>query len=207
MIRILFALLCAFPAHAQVPAPIDPNRTSTPRSALEPAALVRELRAGGLILYFRHTSTDFSKNDTNSRGPTDCANQRPLTDRGRDEARAIGRAIRELAIPIGEVLAAPTCRTVETGELIFGRARPSADVRGGPLQLEARERYAPLQRLLAHAPARGTNLAITSHGNPFIAVAGPPYLAEGEAAVVRPLGRDFEVLARVRIEDWKALPR
>lgn len=38
----------------------------------------------------------------------------------------------------------------------------------------------------------------TSHGNPFHAVAGAPYLAEGEAAVIRPLGKDFEIVARVR---------
>jgi hypothetical protein len=46
---------------------------------------------------------------------------------------------------------------------------------------------------------------ISSHGNPFYAVAGAPYLAEGEAAVVRPLGQDFEIVARVRHNEWRAL--
>ena len=53
----------------------------------------------------------------------------------------------------------------------------------------------------------GNNLVISSHGNPFFAVAGRPYLAEGECAVVRPLGADFEVLARIRLEDWATLQR
>jgi len=44
----------------------------------------------------------------------------------------------------------------------------------------------------------GANLVIASHGNPFYATAGAPYLAEGEAAVVRPLGMDFEIVARVK---------
>jgi hypothetical protein len=49
-------------------------------------------------------------------------------------------------------------------------------------------------------------LAIASHGNPFRAVAGAPYLAEGEAAVVRPLGeRGFRVIARIPKDGWTAL--
>jgi hypothetical protein len=46
-----------------------------------------------------------------------------------------------------------------------------------------------------------------SHGNPFISVAGPPYLAEGEAAVVRAVSGDFELVGRIRPEGWDALKR
>jgi len=51
----------------------------------------------------------------------------------------------------------------------------------------------------------GANLVIASHGNPFYATAGAPYLAEGEAAVVRPFGKDFEIVARVRHDAWNML--
>jgi hypothetical protein len=52
-----------------------------------------------------------------------------------------------------------------------------------------------------------TNRVISSHGNPFQAVAGPPYLAEGEIAVVRPEGAmRFSVIARIRPQDWSRLP-
>src|SRR5207244_1816457 len=57
--------------------------------ALAGRPLLAALRAGGLILYFRHTSTDFGQNDEQMTGFEDCARQRNLTDRGRDEARAI----------------------------------------------------------------------------------------------------------------------
>ena len=62
-----------------------PIRSSAPdaRHRLQGAALVRALRDGGLIIYFRHTATDFSKNDQQMRGFDDCANQRPLNDQGR----------------------------------------------------------------------------------------------------------------------------
>jgi hypothetical protein len=60
--------------------------------------------------------------------------------------------------------------------------------------------------LLSSNVPKGQNLVISSHGNPFHAVAGPPYLAEGEIAVVRPEGdARFSVVARVRLDDWQRL--
>ncbi|HEY1439122.1 MAG TPA: histidine phosphatase family protein, partial [Casimicrobiaceae bacterium] len=102
-----------------------------PPGSLTGAALLQTLRSGGLILYFRHTSTDFGQNDDAMSGYEDCARQRNLTDGGRDEARRIGGAIKRLNIPIGDVLASPFCRTRETAQLIFGRATVAPAVRGG----------------------------------------------------------------------------
>lgn len=176
--------------------------------SLSGTALLSALREGGLILYFRHTSTDFGQNDDQMTGYEDCAKQRNLTDRGRDEAREIGAALKRLQLPVGDVVASPFCRTMETARLIFGTATPSAAVRGGPARPESEERYAALRALLSTPPRAGTDLAIVSHGNPFNAVAGAPYLAEGEAAVIRPLGaQGFVVLARVPKNAWDALSR
>ena len=59
------------------------------------------------------------------------------------------------------------------------------------------------QAAVARQCRKATNLVISSHGNPFRAVAGPPYLAEGEIAVVRPEGGErFSVVARIRLTDW-----
>ncbi|MET0680200.1 MAG: histidine phosphatase family protein [Burkholderiales bacterium] len=171
---------------------------------LAPQAAVDVLRSGGYVLYFRHAATDMSKNDAGMTSFDDCPTQRNLVDRGRDDARAIGAAIRALGIPIGKVRASPFCRTVETAELAFGRAEKTSEVRGGPARPDDPARYAPLRNLLSQRPARGTNDVIVSHGNPFHAVAGPPYLAEGEAAVVEPAGDGFRVVARIRVEDWPA---
>jgi phosphohistidine phosphatase SixA len=168
------------------------------------AALRDALLRGGYVLYFRHASTDFGQNDEQMSGYEDCARQRNLTERGRCEARAIGTAIRRLGVPIGDVLASPFCRTRETAELVFGRASVDPRVRGGPAGDGAR--YAPLRTLLATPVRSGTNLVIVSHGNPFRAVAGPPYLTEGEAAVIRPLGDErFRIVARIRPDAWDAL--
>src|ERR687895_1411451 len=160
------------------------------------AELLNRLREGGYVLYLRHTSTDFSQNDSRMTSYEDCASQRNLTDRGRDEARAIGEHVKQLQIPIGEVLASPFCRTMETARLAFGKATATNDVRGGPVEAS---RYEPLRKLLSAPVPRGANRVISSHGNPFYALAGPPYLAEGEMAVVKPEGERFSVIAKIRL--------
>jgi phosphohistidine phosphatase SixA len=169
----------------------------------DPALLAR-LREGGYVLYLRHASTDMSRNDANMKSYEDCASQRDLTDKGRAEARAIGEHVRRLKIPIGEVLASPFCRTMDTARLAFGRVQATNEARGGPVQAS---RYEALQKLLSTPVPKGENRVISSHGNPFYALAGAPYLAEGEMAVLRPAGvPHFTVVARIRVEDWSRFP-
>jgi len=175
--------------------------------SLTGAALRAALQHGGYVLYFRHGATDFGQNDDRMTGYEDCAQQRNLTDRGRADARAIGAAIRRLHIPVTTVLASPFCRTRETAELVFGHATTDGRVRGGPAQTDDVQRYAALKTLLSTPVPPGANLAIVSHGNPFHALAGAPYLAEGEMAVVEPLGATsgFRIIAKVPPNGWDAL--
>ena len=170
------------------------------------AALLDALLRGGYVLYFRHAATDFGQNDDKMTGYEDCAQQRNLTDRGRADARAIGAAIKALHIPVTTVLASPFCRTRETAELVFGHATPDARVRGGPATTDDPARYAQLKALLSTPVPAGTNTAIVSHGNPFRALAGPPYLAEGEMAVIEPRGREgFRIVGKVAPDAWSSL--
>jgi hypothetical protein len=185
--------------------PPAPGRSALPAKPISGPELLAELRKGGYAIYFRHTSTDFSRDDVKSRSDDDCDNQRPLTDKGREEARQIGAAFRELKIPVSQILASPRCRTMETATLAFGRVERANEARGGPASLDSADRYVGLRRLLSTPVKLGANLVISSHGNPFYATAGAPYLAEGEAAVIRPLGKDFEIVARVRHDAWRAL--
>ena len=206
---ILCAGLACAAASAQqfqgVPPPA-PGRSAQPAKPIPGPELLSELRKGGYVIYFRHTSTDFSRDDVKSRSDDDCNNQRPLTDKGREEARQIGAAFREMKIPVGKILASPRCRTMETALLAFGPPEKSSEARAGPASPASEDRYAPLRALLSTPVKPGANTVIASHGNPFYATAGAPYLAEGEAAIVRPLGKDFEIIARVRHDAWRALP-
>jgi hypothetical protein len=193
------------PACAQgaASAPVaERSSAPAPGALLEGAALVRALRAGGLVVYFRHTATDFSKHDRDMRAYDDCANQRPLNEQGRADARAIGRDIAALKLPVDTVMASPMCRTMEHAKLMLGSATPTPAMR----ELTAPGEYPGLKRLLGERVAPGTNRWMIGHGTPFRSVAGPPHLAEGEAIVLKPDGNGWTVLARLAVRDWAALP-
>lgn len=183
----------------------EPTSAPDPAHALEGAALLAALKAGGLTLYFRHTATDFSQDDRGMQGYEACATQRNLSEAGRRQAREIGETIRALGLPVGEVIASPFCRTMETARLLFGRAQASTVVRGYEGRDAAKADYGPLTALLASPVKAGELRMIASHGNPFRAIAGPPHLEEGEAAVLKPRGRDFVVVARIRPGEWARL--
>jgi len=124
------------------------------------ADVIGRLRAGGFVLYLRHTSTDFSQNDARMTSYLDCSAQRNLTDKGREEARALGEHIKRLKIPIGEVLASPFCRTMETARLAFGKATATNEVRGGPTRTDDPTRYAALIRYRLPVIATGVTAAV-----------------------------------------------
>lgn len=173
--------------------------SSAPQSEaqLAPQALGAALRSGGYVIYFRHTATDFSRNDAGSRSVDDCANQRLLTPAGQAQARDIGQQVRRLRLPLGEVYASPYCRTMDTAVQALGRATPRPELR-----LQEEGDYPGLKQLFAAPVAPGSNRWLFGHGIPFRAVAGPPHLAEGEAVVMRPERTHWTVVARVLPEQW-----
>jgi len=205
MRRWTFALLVGiFELVLAASAPANAQTTAKP--SLQGAELLPVLRAGGSILYLRHADTDHAQRDSQGMNFDDCAAQRNLTERGRENARAIGEALRALGVPIGSVLASPYCRTVETATLAFGTAEKSMAVReGGPLPPGSPGRFMALAVLLSSPPAPGANTVIVGHAYPFYALVGGQYLDEGEAAVVRPRATSFEVVARVGAKQWRAL--
>lgn len=192
----------ALPAAAHATTAIADTASSAPDpdAQLQGPALRAALQRGGWVVYFRHTATDFSKNDAGMTGYADCAHQRLLSPQGQQDAAAIGRQIRALRLPVTEALASPYCRTMDHAQRMLGRVTPRNEIR------EAQEGdYAGLKRLLATPVAAGGNRWIVGHGIPFRAVAGPPHLAEGEAVVIRPDTTGWTVVARLTLADWQAL--
>jgi phosphohistidine phosphatase SixA len=194
--------ITGLPVQAQDAAAIANAESSlpAPAAALQGAQLLAALRRGGHVVYFRHTATDFSRGDEGMKDYADCEHQRLLSAQGRRDATQIGQRIRALGLPIGEVFASPYCRTMEHARLMLTDVTPNVEVReakGGD--------YAGLKRLLASPVRAGSNRWIVGHGIPFRAVAGTPHLAEGEAAVIRPEGTRWSVVARLNVADWQAL--
>ncbi len=188
-------LLAAAPGLAQP--------SSVPSWDLPPAEVLAELRQGGRVIFWRHPATDFTENDARMTGFDDCARQRNLIDKGRDDARKIGIAIRALGIPIGRVMASPYCRTVETAELAFGHTETMNEARYAA-GAQGPERYAELRTQLATRPAGKANTVIVGHGAPFYTLTGLR-LVEGEVAVIKPLERGFEIIGRIKPDAWAAL--
>lgn len=169
-----------------------PTASATPVADEELAGptLLVALRAGGFVIYFRHARTDFSQDDTDLSDLSNCATQRNLTDDGRAQARQIGEAITALEIPIGEVLSSELCRTRETAELAFGRATLTPDLTSfGTAESDAEEqrRVEALRSLLGTPPRSGTNTVLVGHQFNINRATGVS-IAEGEAAIFRPLG-------------------
>ena len=178
-----------------------------PAQTLAGAELLAALRAGGYVIYFRHADTDHSRQDQRPVNFDDCATQRVLSDKGRQNSRTIGEAIRALDIPIGPVLASPLCRTVETAVLAFGSAEKSMATReAGPEPVGSPGRYAALRALLSTAPPAGKNTAIVGHGYPYYSLIGKgKMLEEGEAAIIRRHGTSFQEVARLGLKEWREL--
>ncbi len=194
-------LACAtLTAHAQPTLANAVSSAPAADAALQGPALLDALRGGGYVVYFRHTATDFSRGDSAMTSYTDCDNQRLLSEQGRRDATAIGQRIRALQLPVGEALASPYCRTMDHARLMLTTVTPRNEIR------EAQGNgYAGLKQLLATPVPAGTNRWIVGHGTPFRAVAGPPHLSEGEAAVIRPGSTGWTVVARISVADWAGL--
>ena len=175
--------------------------------ALGPVELVEALRGGGYVLYLRHGATDMSQEDTHKTDVCRCDGMRNLTERGRRESRALGRAFEELAIPVGAVHASAYCRTRETADLAFGGHRRSDVLTGfpdpGDAAYEARVRAT--RELLARPPADGENTVLVAHVKNLEAAAEVT-LDEGELVVFEPLGgTGFRLRGRIPAAAWPQL--
>jgi phosphohistidine phosphatase SixA len=160
-------------------------------------ALVKALRQGGYVILMRHASSprEVPANQT----------ERVLDETGRTTATAMGKALRDLKIPVGEVLTSPTYRARETVRLAqFANAKPAEELgEGGQNMSGGTEAQADwLRKKVTQLPA-GTNTILVTH-LPNISRAFPQQgagLADGEALI---FGRGG-LVGRVKIEEWPAL--
>lgn len=176
-------------------------------------ALVEALRSGGYNIYFRHAQTDWSQSDYINRAgdweSCDSSRVRQLAAGGRRTARAVGNAMRALNIPVGQVLASPYCRTVETATLMnIGPVKTTTDI----VNLRVAEYFgganAVIQRArarLAEQPLPGTNTVLVAHGN-VARNATEVYPDEAEGAVFLPDGNGgFSFVGRLTPAQWVEL--
>jgi len=173
-------------------------------------ALVKALRKGGYVIVMRHTS---SPRDVPTKQVANADNVKPerqLDEEGRSTATAMGKALRELKIPIGEVLSSPTYRALETVKYAqFGSPKTYAELgdNGQSMQGGTAAQAAWLQKRVTQF-ATGTNTLLVTHF-PNLNGAFPQFasgVADGESLIFGPDGKGGATLvARVKIEEWSAM--
>lgn len=171
-------------------------------TAVEHEDVLEELRSGGFVLVLRHTHTDRSNGDARRVDYNDRTTQRNLSERGEDEARELGRLFERLAIPVGDVFASPYFRNRETAELAFGRVEVDrALAYGGD-----RER---VRRLMTDVPPAGRNRVLVTHYGVMARMPGfrGRDVDEGDLVVLRPDGREYDILAVIGLDDWRRMAR
>jgi phosphohistidine phosphatase SixA len=141
------------------------------------------------------------------------AKQRQLSERGRQQARDVGAALKTLQIPIGQVYTSQFYRAVETGRLVSGKeVTPTADVsEGGQVvtPIENDRRTDAFRKLVATAPSAGTNTLIVSHKPNILDAFGKDWfdVREGEASVFRPESGKYVLVARLQASEWLQLAK
>jgi len=173
-------------------------------------ALVKALRQGGYVIVMRHASSPRDAPDAKTANADNVNRERQLDAEGRVSAVAMGKALRDLKIPIGEVLTSPTYRALETIRYAkLGDPKPFAELgdNGQSMQGGTQAQAAWLQKRVTQFPA-GVNTVIVTHF-PNLTGAFPQLaagVADGEALVFGPDGKGGAALvARVKIEEWPAL--
>lgn len=177
-----------------------------PEGPLSGERLVEALREGGYVVFLRHTATA-EGSDADPIDLQDCSTQRKLSPQGQQDARDIGAAWEDLDIEVGEVVASPYCRTVETAELAFGSAReePALLPLPGAGQPGHEQGVAKVKALVGAEPDEGTNTVLVSHSSTIEPATGATP-EEGGSVVFEPQGDgEFRLVAEVAPGGWQNL--
>jgi phosphohistidine phosphatase SixA len=177
---------------------------------LQGDALVKALRQGGYIIVMRHASSPREVPIKQAANSDNTIPERQLDAEGRASATAFGKALKDLKIPIGSVLASPTYRALETvryAQLSTPQPRPELGDNGQSMSGGTDAQAAWLQKQVTQFPS-GTNTILITH-LPNLTRAFPQLangMADGEALVFASDGKGGNtVLARIKIEDWPKL--
>jgi phosphohistidine phosphatase SixA len=201
--QVLFISIALAAAATRAPAQPAPGEIAK-------TALVKTLRQGGYVILMRHANSPRDTPDAKTADPENVNRERQLDEEGRATATAMGKALRDLKIPIGEVFASPTYRALETVRLAqLPNAKPVAELgdNGRSMQGGTAAQAAWLQKQVARFPS-GANTILVTH-QPNIAAAFPQYaagLAEGESLIfAKDAKGDAVLVSRVKIEEWPGL--
>jgi len=172
-------------------------------------ALVNALQRGGYVIVMRHTSSPNDAPDKKTANADNVKLERQLDETGRTTATAMGKALRDLKIPLGEVLASPTYRALETVRYAqFGAPHPYPELgdNGRSMQGGTEAQAAWLRNRVTQFPSGSNTILVTHFPNIRDAFPQASGVADGEALVFGPDGKGGAALvARIKIEQWPGM--
>jgi phosphohistidine phosphatase SixA len=200
---VLGLLVAALPAAAQ-----PGGQALKPK--LDESAIVEALKSGGYTILLRHMATAPFNPDSATFDIDDCATQRNLSDRGRQQAKRLGQSFQKLGIRVDEVLSSPYCRCMETGELAFRKVTSSELLRVGDSRpgSGSDDPGIAIRKLLDTPPPAGENTVLIAHSVTLLYAYGLTGKPEGIAHVFQPTGLGLgqaRYLGSVKPDDWPAL--
>src|SRR5262249_49201231 len=158
-----------------------------------------------------HGATNSNQADTDPFHLADISKQRNLSEKGKELARAFGAAIRSAGVSVGEVYTSEFNRAYETAVLAgFSGIEKTVDLSGGGLVVtpdENNRRAKALRALLGREPATGKNNILITHKPNIVDALGKDWfeVSEGEVSIFKPEGGKYQLIARIRMEDWPSL--
>jgi phosphohistidine phosphatase SixA len=149
------------------------------------AAAWAGLREGRAIALMRHADAPGVADPAGFR-LDDCGTQRNLSERGREEAKAVGRRLKSEGIAVARLVSSPWCRCMETATLMDMGTVTSEPTFGNVVVLAAQREAltAGARRYLAAWRGAG-NLVVVTHGANIRALLDGPNPMSGEIVVVR----------------------
>jgi len=172
-------------------------------------ALVSALRQGGYVIVMRHASSPREVPDKATANADNTTPERQLDAAGRASAAAMGKAFRDLRIPLGDVLSSPTYRAIESARLAqFGNPKPAAELGDGgqSMQTTPEAQATWLKDRVTQVPKETNTLLITHMPNLSRAFPQVTGVSDGEALIFHPDGKGAAPLVgRIKIEQWPGM--
>lgn len=182
--------------------------SAAPAAAVDDQEIAQALRAGGLVIVLRHGATFSDQADTDPLNFDNIAAQRNLNDKGKMLAKEFGAALRQAGVPVGAVYTSKYNRAYKTAVLAgFNDIEKTTGLTEGGLVVSPNEnnrRSEAFRKMLATVPKAGTNTILVTHYPNIIAALGKDWfdVKEGEAAIFRPEGGSYKLVARLQMDEW-----
>lgn len=177
------------------------------------ADVLKPLQKGGYALVFRHAAADVGSDMPNSTTPEwwkscDSKLARQLNDQGKKDATEIGKALRNLQIPVGRMFASEYCRCYTTADLM-GFSLPTQQSKDLTYYVyDEPNRYTNTMKLAAAQPIDAQNSVLVIHAGFSVMPTPAPLnsLAWGDAAVFKLApGQSANYVATIKVKEWTEL--